>query len=48
MFPVHDDNPTIGTPLATVALIGLNLAAWVLCRGWGRPSRWRAPSAASA
>ena len=28
MFPVHDDNPTIGTPVATVALIGLNLAAF--------------------
>jgi len=35
MFPVHDDNPTIGTPVATVALIGLNLAAWVLLQGMG-------------
>ena len=35
MFPIHDDNPTIATPVVTVGLIGLNLAAWVLVQGMG-------------
>jgi membrane associated rhomboid family serine protease len=35
MFPYRDDNPTIGTPVVTVVLIGLNLAAWVLVQGMG-------------
>jgi membrane associated rhomboid family serine protease len=35
MFPYRDDNPTLGTPLVTVVLIGLNLAMWVLVQGMG-------------
>jgi membrane associated rhomboid family serine protease len=35
MFPYRDDNPTIGTPIVTVALIGLNVAAWLLVQGMG-------------
>ena len=30
MFPIRDDNPTLATPVTTIALIGLNVAAWVL------------------
>ena len=35
MFPYRDDNPTLGTPVVTVLLIGLNVAAWVLLQGMG-------------
>ena len=35
MFPYRDDNPTLATPLATFALIAVNLAAWVLVQGMG-------------
>ncbi len=35
MFPYRDDNPTIATPVVTVALIGLNVAAWLLLQGMG-------------
>jgi len=35
MFPYRDDNPTIGIPIVTVALIGLNVAAWLLVQGMG-------------
>src|SRR5262245_8957390 len=35
MFPYRDENETIRTPYATYALIGLNLAAWVLLQGAG-------------
>ncbi len=35
MFPIHDDNPTLGTPAITVVLIGLNVAAWILVQGMG-------------
>jgi membrane associated rhomboid family serine protease len=34
-FPIRDDNPTLTTPVATVALIGLNVAAWILVQGMG-------------
>ena len=30
MFPIKDDNPHYLTPVVTYALIGLNVAAWVL------------------
>ncbi len=36
MFPIRDDNPTLGTSAATFVLIGLNVAAWVLVQGLGR------------
>ena len=35
MFPLRDDNPTLSKPIATIALILLNLAAWVLLQGLG-------------
>ena len=35
MFPYRDDNPTLGTPVVTFALIGLNVAAWLLVQGMG-------------
>jgi membrane associated rhomboid family serine protease len=35
MFPYRDDNPTVLTPVATVALILANAAAWALLQGLG-------------
>ena len=35
MFPIRDDNPTLGTPVITMVLIGLNVAAWILVQGMG-------------
>ena len=35
MFPYRDDNPTLGTPLITMFLIGANVAVWVLIQGMG-------------
>ena len=35
MFPIRDDNPTLATPVTTIMLIGLNVAAWVLVQGMG-------------
>lgn len=35
MFPIRDINPTLGTPLATWGLIGLNLLVWVFIQGMG-------------
>jgi membrane associated rhomboid family serine protease len=35
LFPIRDINPTVRKPVATVALIGLNVAAWALVQGLG-------------
>jgi membrane associated rhomboid family serine protease len=35
MFPIRDDNPTLNTPVITMVLIGLNVAAWILVQGMG-------------
>ncbi len=35
MFPLRDENPTLRTPLAVMAIIALNLAAWALAQGFG-------------
>ncbi len=35
MFPLRDDNPTLGTSIATFAIIGLNAAAWLLVQRLG-------------
>lgn len=35
MFPIRDDNPHFMTPIATLAIIGLNVAAWVWLQGMG-------------
>ncbi len=35
MFPLRDDNPTLGTPLALPLIIGLNIASWACIQGFG-------------
>ena len=35
MFPLRDENPTFRRPLATFALIALNIAAWIFVQGMG-------------
>ncbi len=35
MFPIHDDNPTLGSPYVTYFLIALNAAVWVFVQGLG-------------
>jgi len=37
VIPLRDENPTVHPPIATVMLIGLNVAAWVLLQGLGSP-----------
>ncbi len=36
MFPYRDENPGVLTPVVTVALIAVNLAAWILVQGMGQ------------
>jgi membrane associated rhomboid family serine protease len=38
-FPVRDENPTLGTCVATIALIAANLAAWAFVQGFGSEPR---------
>ncbi|MGD8832448.1 MAG: rhomboid family intramembrane serine protease [Pseudomonadales bacterium] len=38
MFPLSDDNPTVRTPFATIAIIALNLLVWGLVEGFGSAS----------
>lgn len=35
MFPYRDDNPTILTPISTIALIAANLVVWAVVQGFG-------------
>ncbi len=35
MIPLRDENPTLRTPLAVIAIIGLNAASWALVQGFG-------------
>ena len=35
MFPYRDDNPTLATPLVTMALIAANVIMWVAVQGMG-------------
>ena len=35
MFPLYDENPSVRTPWVTIALIALNLMAWVGLQGFG-------------
>ena len=35
MIPYKDDNPTVATPVVTIGIIALNLAAWLLVQGAG-------------
>jgi membrane associated rhomboid family serine protease len=36
MFPYRDENETLRTPVVTIALIALNVLAWVFLQGAGR------------
>jgi len=35
MFPLRDDNPTLGASVATFAVIGINVAVWIFVEGLG-------------
>jgi membrane associated rhomboid family serine protease len=35
MFPIRDENPVVRPPIATIALVGLNIASWVFIQGFG-------------
>jgi membrane associated rhomboid family serine protease len=35
MFPLRDNNPTLATPIATIAVIVLNFLSWVFLQGLG-------------
>jgi membrane associated rhomboid family serine protease len=35
LIPLRDDNPSLGTSVATFAIIGLNLASWIFVQGLG-------------
>jgi membrane associated rhomboid family serine protease len=35
MFPLRDDNPTLSNPYVTIALLGLNVLAWLGLQGGG-------------
>jgi membrane associated rhomboid family serine protease len=36
MFPLRDDNPKLGQSLATLLIIGVNIAVWFFVEGFGR------------
>ncbi|WP_077730889.1 rhomboid family intramembrane serine protease [Methylocaldum sp. RMAD-M] len=42
MFPLRDENPIVRRPVATIAIIGLNIASWVFVQGLGNgePLAW--------
>ncbi|MGR9037099.1 MAG: rhomboid family intramembrane serine protease [Gammaproteobacteria bacterium] len=35
MFPIRDENPTIHAPVATTAIIGINILVWLFVQGGG-------------
>ena len=35
MFPLRDENPTVHNSVATITIIGLNLASWIFLQGFG-------------
>lgn len=35
MFPIRDENPTLRTPVATYAILGMNVFVWVFVQGLG-------------
>jgi len=37
MFPYHDENETLRTPLVTYAIIVLNMLVWIVAEGAGSP-----------
>src|SRR5690606_18625475 len=42
MFPLRDENPIVRRPVATMVIIGLNIASWVFVQGLGNgePLAW--------
>lgn len=38
MFPIADDNPTLRTPVMTIAILVVTWAVWLLVQGAGNPS----------
>lgn len=38
MIPYHDENRTLRTPIVTFAILGLNVASWLLVQGAGTPA----------
>ena len=36
MIPYRDDNPTLSTPVITIALIGANVLVWLIVQGMGQ------------
>ncbi len=38
-FPLRDDNPNLGASVATISVIGLNVACWVFLQGLGSEQR---------
>jgi len=39
MIPLRDDNPKVGTAVATILIIGVNLAVWIFVQGFGTDPR---------
>lgn len=37
MFPLRDENPTLRTPIAVIAIIALNALVWAILQGLGTP-----------
>jgi len=35
VFPIRDDNPSFLFPIATIAIIALNVIVWALVQGFG-------------
>jgi len=35
MFPLRDENPKLGTSIATILIIGINAAVWIFVQGLG-------------
>ena len=36
MFPIRDENPSVHASIATYAIIGINVATWIILQGMGR------------
>ncbi len=36
MFPIRDENPSVHTSIATYAIIGINVATWIILQGMGK------------
>jgi membrane associated rhomboid family serine protease len=39
MIPLRDDNPKLGTAIATILIIGVNVAIWLFVQGFGTDPR---------